>query len=72
MKIIDFSTAEVISAATNVPITADLDYLWFLDTRGGTGRTFLIKTIQDFLEVQESGVIAVSTSEVATSLFHHC
>lgn len=71
LKNIDTTATEIASAMINVQITAGLDHLFFLDAPGGTGKTFLIKTIHAFLKVQGRKVIAIATSGVAASLLHH-
>ncbi|CDF33944.1 ATP dependant DNA helicase PIF1 [Chondrus crispus] len=42
--------------------------LFFLDASGGTGKTFVLSTIQDFLRSRRKKVIAVATSAVAAVL----
>lgn len=40
--------------------------LFFLDAPGGTGKTFLINTIQAFLDTKLGKIIEVASSTVAT------
>ncbi|CDF40970.1 ATP dependant DNA helicase PIF1 [Chondrus crispus] len=42
--------------------------LFFLDAPGGTGKTFVLSAIQDFLRTRRKQVIAVATSAVAAVL----
>ena len=42
--------------------------LFFLDAPGGTGKTFVLSAIQDFLRARRKQVIAVATSAVAAVL----
>ncbi|CDF36294.1 unnamed protein product [Chondrus crispus] len=42
--------------------------LFFLDAPGGTGKTFVLSAIQDFLRTRRKQVIAVATSAVAAAL----